>query len=108
MRYHAVHRPQAGGYCFVRSEQQFFYFNQAEVGLFQRVDQTADLIGGRQDAAEEGPVGKSRVSLCQLVPGVRQVQEQSVCGLFIEALSDVAQFELHEFGQAELLQVLAG
>jgi hypothetical protein len=71
--HHAVHRTQAGGYSFVLTKQQLLYLYPAKVGLFQRADQAADLVRGRQDAAKEAAAGQGGVRLAQVVPRIGQV-----------------------------------
>ncbi len=108
MRDHAVGGTQARGLGFVVSQQNFTHFDKCKIILAQGLQDFLHLIEGRHQATEESAGLERRADLRDVVVRIRHVEEERVGVGFVEALRDVAQFEVDARGEPEAFDILDG
>lgn len=108
MRDHAVCWTQARGFGFEIAQQNFAHFYEGEIILPQRLQHFFHLVERRHETAQESAGLERRADLGDVVVRIRHVEEERVGVGFIEALRDVAQFEVYARGEPKAFEILDG
>lgn len=105
MRDHAVGGTQARGFGFEIAQQNFAHFYEGEIILPQRLQHFFHLVERRHETAQESAGLERRADLRNIVVWIRHVEEERVGVGFVEALRNVAQFEVYARGEPKAVEI---
>ena len=88
--YHAIGGAQAAVVRLVIAQHNLAHIHKAEVIATQGAQHRRDLVGGRQDAAEIDAHLEGGAHLCDIIVGIRHIQEERLDFAFVKSLQNIA------------------